>query len=656
MCGIAGFFDPKRHFSRDSYGPLLKGMGDAIAHRGPDDASAWSDAETGVGFSFRRLAILDLSETGRQPMRSVSGRYTLMLNGEIYNYRELKKELEATGSSTHPFRGTSDTEVLLAGIEVWGLATTLEKTNGMFAIALWDQERRELCLARDRMGEKPLYYGIVNGTFLFGSELKALFAVPGFKGTLDKEALHQFFRTGYIPGPLSIFEEVRKLTPGTWLRVREDLVTALETEFWSVADAARAGLENPFSGTIGEGEQRLESLLSDSVAKRMISDVPLGAFLSGGVDSSLVVALMQKHASAPVKTYTIGFQESDYDESSYAAAVAKHLGTDHVEHKLSAQETFDLIPQLATWYDEPLADASQLPTYLVSRLARKSVTVALSGDGGDELFAGYPRYVWGEKIGEISGLIPGPLRQLFGQGMDFLPPGIFEKGLAYAKEIFPMATVGNNAAEKARKLVELIKDNDAASVYRTLTSQWADTAALLGGEAGRPLVGRAADLPATAKTLLDKMMYWDQTTYLCDDVLAKVDRASMAVGLEARVPLLDHRVVELAWSFPKEWKLELGTTKAILRRMLYRHVPKELLERPKQGFSLPIDHWLKKELRPWAEELLGERRLLDSGVLDAEPVRALWKSHLEGSNHQQALWSVLIFQQWLEKYGAYVAR
>ncbi len=653
MCGIAGFFSPGG-VGADEGRDALKRMGDAIAHRGPDDAAVWVEAESGIGFSFRRLAILDLSENGRQPMQSAGGRYVLQLNGEIYNYLELKKELTASGKFLGSFRGTSDTEVLLAALEGWGLETTLAKTNGMFAISVWDKEKRELFLARDRMGEKPLYYGIVGKKFLFGSELKALFAHPGFKAPLDRAALHQFFRTGYIPAPLSIFEGIRKLTPGTWLKVSQDL-TSRETPFWSVAQAADAGLKMPFPGTLADAERELENLLTDSVTKRMISDVPLGAFLSGGLDSSLIVALMQKQAKAPVRTFTIGFLEPDYDESSYAAAIARHLGTQHTEHRLSATETLDLIPQIPDWFDEPLADASQLPTYLVSRLARGNVTVVLSGDGGDELFAGYPRYVWGEKVSELTGMIPAPLRQLFGQGLDFLPPGIFEKGLAFAKEIFPMATVGNNAAEKARKVIELLKDNDSAAVYRTLVSQWADTERLLGGGGGAELIGRAADVPDSAKTLLDRMMYWDQTTFLCDDVLAKVDRASMATSLEVRVPILDHRVVELAWSFPKEWKLAAGSTKAILRNILYRHVPKAMLERPKQGFSLPIDHWLKHDLKPWAEDLLSEASLRAGGVLDPAPVREMWVAHQSGSNHQQALWSAIIFQQWLAKYSKYVA-
>ncbi len=656
MCGIAGFFSPPdgvNAFPNSEREAIAMKMGEALAHRGPDDFLVWQEPKAGVAFSFRRLAILDLSTNGRQPMDSSRGRYTLELNGEIYNYLELKKELETSGKFSSAFRGHSDTEVLLAGFEVWGIEATLKKANGMFALAVWDRETQQLLLARDRMGEKPLYYGVVDGKFLFASELKALFATPGFRGTLDYEALALLFRYGYIPTPYSVFREIKKLTPGRWLRIDRQFQIK-EGEFWSLAQAAAHGLSNPFAGTMRDAEATFETLLSDSIQKRRLSDVPLGAFLSGGIDSSLIVALMQKQSTSPVKTFTIGFEEAEYDESTYAAAVAAHLRTDHHAQKLNARETLDLIPTLSQVFDEPLGDASQIPTHLVSRCARQSVTVALSGDGGDELFAGYPRYAWGEKVSDFTSLIPAPLRSLMGQGLDAIPSRFWKTALDTTKELFPSITTGNNPEEKIRKLSELIKETNPREVYRTLVTQWPSPRDVIGKTEVWP-GGRAAEIPPQAKHLIDQMMYWDQATYLCDDVLTKVDRASMAVGLEVRVPLLDHRVVELAWSFPKEWKLHGGVTKYLMRQVLDKHVPRALIERPKKGFSLPVEHWLRGELKDWAEDLLREDRLEGEALLSAAVVRKAWCDHRDGlANHQHALWTVLMFQSWVTQYRQFI--
>lgn len=647
MCGIAGFLSSSLGSASERQQIALK-MGLALRHRGPDDEGLWQDDSTGIAFCFRRLAILDLSENGRQPMHSASERYTLQFNGEIYNYLEIKKELLAAAKGPAVFRGTSDTEVILAALDAWGITATLEKLNGMFAIAVWDRETRSLLLARDRMGEKPLYFGKVGETFVFASELKAFYAVPGFRPTVNRSALTQYFRYGYLPAPYSIFAEVQKLTPGTWLRQFID--GRRETgAFWSLAAAAEKGVTRPFAGTQKEAEDALEKLLADSVAKRLLSDVPLGAFLSGGIDSSLIVALMQKSSPQKVKTFTIGFAEREYDESRYAKAVAEHLGTDHHEQRLSVTEALGLIPTLAQIFDEPLGDASQLPTYLVSRCAREGVTVAISGDGGDELFGGYPRYAWGEKIWEAASLIPAPLRALMGQGVDAVSPRFWEGALGAVKEMFPQITTGHNAAEKFRKFSDVIKETNPRGVYRTLVTQW-PSPELLTGQVEIWPESRAAEVPAAIKLLADQMMYWDQSTYLCDDVLTKVDRASMAVSLEVRAPLLDHRIVELAWSFPKAWKIGGGNTKSLLRQVLYRHVPARLVDRPKQGFSLPVDQWLRKELRDWAEALLSEDRLKRDGLLKAGPIRRAWEAHRSGAaNHQHALWSVLMFQSWLER-------
>jgi len=626
MCGIAGFLDLKRRTGADDLAAQATAMADALIHRGPDCGGVWRDADAGAALAFRRLAIIDVSPAGDQPMHSANRRYVLVYNGEIYNFQDLRCELEAAGTA---FRGHADSEVLLEGIAAWGVAATVKRLIGMFAFALWDREAREIWLVRDRLGIKPLYYGLVDDLFLFGSELKALRAKAGWRPRIDRDALASFTRFNYVPAPRSIYAGIAKLEPGTLLRYRPGGKVAIE-RYWNMADVAAQPRRDI---TDAEAIAEAHSLLSDAVSRRMVADVPLGALLSGGVDSATVVALMRQSGTRPVKTFTIGFTESGFDESGHARAVAAHLGTDHTEIMLSPDDARDLIPNLADWYDEPFADSSALPTRLVAQIARRDVTVALSGDGGDEAFLGYNRYRAAAAWRRLR-RVPAPLRRAAAGVLRRMPSGAWN-GLA---------------GDKLHKLAGLLDAEDADAAYKQLVSHWRDPQALVPGgrDEATPVWAAAKRIPDFA----ERMAFLDTATYLPDDILTKLDRASMSTGLETRVPLLDHRVVEFAWSLPKHMRLRRGESKWLLRQVLYRHVPRRLIDRPKTGFAVPIAAWLRGPLRDWAEDLLDERRLRADGLFEPAPIRAAWADHLAGrGNHWQALWGICMAQAWHDRWA-----
>ncbi|MDD3312791.1 asparagine synthase (glutamine-hydrolyzing) [Pseudodesulfovibrio sp.] len=632
MCGITGFLSPSGA-TGDRLRATAQAMADSLAHRGPDGDGIWTDAAAGVALGHRRLAILELSPLGAQPMASADGRFVIVFNGEVYNHQTLRPELEAAG---YAFRGTSDTETMLAAIGRWGLVPALERFVGMFAFALWDRETRELHLVRDRMGIKPLYYGRAGRDFVFGSELKALRAHPDFAAEVDRDALCLYFRHNYVPAPHSICRGVRKLEPGCLLTLRPGESEPAVTRWWSARDVWERGDARPFAGTEDEALDELERLLGDAVAKRMLSDVPLGAFLSGGIDSSTVVALMQAASSRPVKTFSIGFGERAFDEAPYARAVAEHLGTDHTELILSPKDLLEVVPSIPEYWDEPFSDSSQIPTYCVSRLARRSVTVSLSGDGGDELFAGYGRYFWARKWRFVEP-VPLPLRRLAALAGKALPEAAW-------RVLGPKGT-------RLRWRLDGLCSGDFQHFYRYLLSHFKDPAALvLGGREPETALSRPGPALSDRFRLMTLL---DVETYLPDDILTKVDRASMAVSLEARVPILDHRVAAFAAALPTSMKVRDGRGKWLLRRLLRRYVPDALVERPKMGFGVPIERWLGHELRDWCESLLDEGRMREQGYLDAGAVRRIWRDYLAGQgNWYYYLWDVLMFQAWLDRWAA----
>ena len=652
MCGIAGFWDVAGRLDADRGGAAVDSMTRAIRHRGPDDAGTWRDAGAGVWLGHRRLSVIDLSPEGRQPMVSASGRYAMVFNGEVYNHRRLRPDLEASGAH---FRGHSDTEVMLAAIEQWGPEDAVQRFIGMFAFALWDRETRALTLVRDRLGIKPLYYGWAGSMFAFGSELKAIAALPGFEGRVDRGALCLLLRHNYIPQPCSIYQNIFKLPPGTMLRVdaggaaSAGAIAALPArvhKYWSVADVASRGRDELSDADAIDG---LDRLLRDAVALRMEADVPLGAFLSGGVDSSTVVALMQAQSARPVRTFSIGFHEQDHDEAKFAKEVARHLGTDHNELYVTAQDALDVIPMLPAMFDEPFSDSSQIPTYLVSKLARGQVTVSLSGDGGDELFAGYSRYAWAVRVGRWLDSVPGPMRTRFARSLR-ARPRLYEAFFRGANRSLPARLRIRNPGTKTGLLGRMLQASSGDARYQLLVSHWFEPESIVL-QSTEPEIELSdfAHWP-DLRDPVERMMYADLIGYLPDDILVKVDRASMAVSLEARVPLLDHRVVEYAWRTPLRQKLRDGQAKWLLRQVLYQYVPRALIDRPKKGFSVPIDHWLRGSLRDWAEALLDERRLRDEGYFDPAPIRKLWNDHVAGRvREHHRLWDVLMFQAWLEQ-------
>lgn len=648
MCGFAGFIGGSVASPRVEWPVLLQRMGDAIRHRGPDDSGRWTDEDEGVGLVHRRLSILDLSPAGHQPMFSSSGRYVIVFNGEIYNHLELRQGLE-----NMEWRGHSDTETLLAGFEAWGIEATLKKSVGMFAVALWDRAERILILARDRMGEKPLYYGWQGNTFLFGSELKALKAHQAFRGEIDRDALTLLLRHNYIPAPYSIYRGIHKLLPGTWLQISSGvgMNAAQEAEpkaYWSLRDVVTAGQAAPFAGSETEAVDALESRLRESISRQMVADVPLGAFLSGGIDSSTVVALMQAQSNRPVKTFTIGLNEAGYNEAEHAKAVARHLGTEHTELYVTSEEAQAVIPRLPTLYDEPFSDSSQVPTFLVSQMARQHVTVSLSGDAGDELFCGYKRYFLASSIWRKLGRIPYGGRKGLAHGIRLLSPDVWSAVGKPIANFLPGKLRSRPIGDQVHKLAEIISAERPEDIYRVLLSHWKHPAnVVIGATEPATVLTNQTDWPSVPD-FEHRMMYLDSMTYLPNDILVKVDRAAMGVSLETRVPFLDHKVVEFAWRLPLSLKVRNGQGKWILKQVLYKYVPKELIERPKMGFGVPIDTWLRGPLRDWAEELLNENRLRQEGFFEPAPIREKWAEHLSGKrNWQYYLWDILMFQAWL---------
>jgi asparagine synthase (glutamine-hydrolysing) len=636
MCGIAGFLDFSAGKGRAGLAAAATRMAATLRHRGPDDSGAWADETSGIALAHTRLSILDLSPEGRQPMHSACGRYVIVFNGEIYNFRPLRSQLETLG---HRFRGSSDTEVMLAAIRQWGLDAALPRFNGMFAFALWDHRLRILSLGRDRIGEKPLYYGRMDNVFLFGSELKSLQAHPRFDVEIDREALQLFLRFGYIPAPHSIFCGVHKLPPGTLLRFSPSSPRTAPTltSYWSARQVAERAADEPFTASPREAVAHLHSLLDDAVRLRMTADVPVGAFLSGGIDSSMIVALMQAASPQPIRTFTIGFREADFDESACARRIAHRLGTDHTELRLDASDALSLIPRLPQLYDEPFADPSQLPTLLLSQLTRASVTVALSGDGGDEIFGGYRRYFWVRNLWKVFGRVPPFLRSRIAGALTALSPAQWQALFRAMSPAIP-ALRQRTASRDAYRIAALLEMASPETMYAALMTIWKD--------AGHPVSSSPNPFPHSIERM---MMYSDAVGYLPDDILVKVDRATMSVGLEGRIPFLDDRVVEFGWRLPLSMKMRRGQGKWILRQLMLKYLPKELFNRPKKGFGVPVDQWLRGPLRNWAENLLDAGSLHRQGYLDPAPIRKKWSEHLAGSGDWAPhLWTVLMFQAWLE--------
>lgn len=634
MCGLTGFLSENaRSFGLET----LERMAGAIAHRGPDDQGLWLDAEAGIALGHRRLAIVDLSKAGHQPMQSESGRYVFVFNGEIYNHATMRAEIDARGSAP-TWRGHSDTETLLAGFELWGVVETLRRAIGMFAFALFDRKLRTLTLGRDRLGEKPVYYGWSKGVFLFGSELKALRCHPAFSGEIDRQALATFLKYQYVPGPESIYSGIRKLQPGCVLTLSLAQREPVIETYWSAIEQAQLGVKNRFSGSPDEAVDALESLLGDAIGQQMMADVPVGAFLSGGIDSSTVVALMQKRSVRPVRSFAIGFEVPGFNEAIYSREVARHLGTEHTELYVTPQAALELVPRLPEFYDEPFADSSQIPTYLVSQLARQQVTVSLSGDAGDELFAGYNTYAMAERFERFAASMPKSFRQFIAGGLEALGE--------------PRAAGAGRAvlARQMRLAAHVLRGGGSSERADRLQTHWQRGEGLV---LGVPHALAPFDL-ATAEfagfSTAEKLMARDLVHYLPDDILVKLDRASMAVALESRVPMLDHRVVEFAWSLPMALKRREGQTKWVLRQVLYRHVPRAMIDRPKKGFSVPIAAWLRGPLKDWAADLLDAKRLEAEGFLNPVMISTAWNEHISGRvDRHNDLWSVLMFQQWLRR-------
>jgi asparagine synthase (glutamine-hydrolysing) len=642
MCGLAGFLTPGRIGAGAA---VAARMSDALKHRGPDDADIWHDADAGIALAHRRLSILDLSPEGHQPMRSAGGRFVVAFNGEIYNFRRLRAELEPLG---HRFRGHSDTEVLLAAVEQWGVREAVARAAGMFAFALWDRERRELTLGRDRLGEKPLYVARHGGSVLFASELKALRRHPAWRGEVDRDALALYLRFGYVPAPFAIYRGVEKLRPGTLLTVRAaaaagDALAETTVEYWSPVAARAAALTDPLPDDDDACEDALDAVLREVVGEQMVADVPLGAFLSGGVDSSTVVGVMQARSTRPVRSFTIGFREAGFDEATHARAVARHLGTDHTELYVTPGEAQSVIPRLSTIYDEPFGDSSEIPTLLVAQLARRHVTVSLSGDGGDELFAGYGRYQDLERAWAKVARIPPALRPAVSRVTGRIPAAFVHRAATGAGVIHLAPRLGH----RVERLSRMVAAPSVERLYEQLVSHWLSPHTLIEGARDLPTVFSAP--PAAGASRVERAMLADLASYLPDDILVKVDRATMAVSLESRAPFLDHRVVDVAWRIPMRQKLRAGRGKDVLRRVLDRYVPRPLIERPKQGFGVPVGSWVRGPLRDWAETLLAPERLAADGLLRPAPIRRCWQEHLVGDQDwSDLLWSVLMLQAWRE--------
>lgn len=648
MCGIAGAVDRGAATPEERLACLGAAMAAPLAHRGPDGTGTWTDPALGLTLGHRRLSVIELSDRGHQPMVSRSGRWVIAFNGEIYNFVELRAQLSRQGVR---FRGSSDTEVLLEAIEQWGGVRALERVNGMFAFAVVDREQRTLTLARDRLGEKPFYYGAVGSWFTFGSELKALRAHPAFSADIDRDALSLFLRHNYVPAPHSIYTGIRKLPPGTTLTMALPNGEVGEPQpYWSLRTVVQRSSRSQVAVDEQQAVQAVDELLNDSVARRMLADVRLGAFLSGGIDSSLIVAAMQANSRHPIKTFTIGFEEADYDEATYARRVASHLGTDHTELYVTANEALAVIPTIPQLYDEPFADSSQIPTTLLSALARDHVTVALSGDGGDELFGGYTRYRMHADLWSRLDRMPPWFRRAAGASLRAVPAEGWDRAGSVLASLSPRRFGGIRVGDRVHKLADVLGADGWRAMYLQLMTHWPRPDELVRG-ATEPLtlLRRPEEWPDTQEPT-EQLLYLDTLTYLPDDILVKVDRASMSRGLEVRVPLLDHRMVELAWQLPLALKMRADGGKWVLRQVLQRYVPRELVERPKMGFGVPIGAWLRGPLRAWAEELLSRRRLEDEGFFDPAPIRLAWREHLSGvRDWKYHLWDVLMFQAWYEE-------
>jgi asparagine synthase (glutamine-hydrolysing) len=649
MCGFAGILTT--NLARGSLREAVVRMTGPIAHRGPDDSGEWVDEDAGVALGFRRLAIIDLSAQGHQPMTSATGRYEIIFNGEVFNFEALRRELEPFSPR---YRGHSDTEVILAAFEAWGISAAVKKFVGMFAIAVWDRQERSLTLMRDRLGIKPLFVYRQPGLVTFGSEIKALHAGPAFDRAIDDDAVAQYLRYLYVPAPRSIFRNVIKLPPGQLLTIRDASKPLPDpVPYWSVEEAARRGLSDPVRGSDEEVINEFDRQLSDAVRLRMEADVPLGALLSGGIDSSTVVALLQEQSSRPVKTFSVAFDAEEHNEAHHAARLAQHLGTDHTEVLLTGNDALAVVPRLSEIFDEPHADTSQIPAFLICGVARRSVTVALTGDGGDEVYGGYNRYTYGEGMLQRVMRVPRPARRMVAAGIDAISPESWNRAHRFVSPVLPRALRQRLPGEKLHKLGKLMGSDSVPLAYRSLVSAWQNPEALLLSPPQHADGVQALLCRAWPERLLHRMMLTDQLTYLPDDQLAKVDRVSMAVSLEVRVPLLDHRLVEFSWRLPPSMKIRDGKGKWILRQVLYRRVPQAFVERPKMGLSVPLGQWLRGPLRPWAEDLLSTERIEREGMLRAEPIRETWKHLLAGRDESAlAIWSMLMLRAWSERWLA----
>ena len=649
MCGIVGFIDPRGVDDKGAV-ELVRAMGKRIEQRGPDASGEWCDSEAGIVLGHRRLSINDLSPAGAQPMTSACGRYVIVLNGEIYNFHELRETLEQRG---HRFRGHSDTEIALGAITEYGVVGALKRFVGMYAFGLWDAEEKALWLARDRVGEKPLYYGQFGAIFGFASDINALRAHPQWEAEIDSDAIGLMMQHLYIPAPRSIYKNIHKLPAAHVLRIDLDAGLQIGTpeSYWSIFDLALS----PGSRTIPTdplaATDALDKILRETIRNKMISDVPLGAFLSGGIDSSTVVALMQSQSSTPVQTFSIGFSEKEFDEAQEAKKVASHLRTDHTELYVTPDEARSVIPGLPALYSEPFADSSQIPTYLVSKLARSQVTVALSGDGGDELFGGYNRYRYAESAWKSQQRWPLTMRRALGTLAGFLSPAMIDSGARAIRPLLPPQLRYKQFGNRINKLATVVGVDDPIALYRLLISMWQRPSQVVLKATDVMMLQRYSDVLSKMPEFAEQMMLADFLTYLPDDILTKVDRASMGVSLEVRVPFLDHRVIDFAWRTPLSLKVTGGETKWLLKQVLYRYVPAAMVDRPKMGFGVPIDEWLRGPLRTWGNDLLDEQRLQSDGYLDHTEVRRVWGEHVDGkADWGSLLWPVLMFQSWREHY------